>query len=69
MENVLKLTENIIECPNCHYILTNNEFACPTCNFDLTVRDNICIADLFKPEDIEMMRSVEGNRTSLPESK
>ncbi len=60
MENVFKSTGNIIECPNCHYILTNNEFACPTCNFGLIVRDNINIEDIFKSEDIEAMRSVEG---------
>lgn len=59
MENVLKSTENITECPNCHYILTNNEFACPTCNFHLIVRDNISIEAIFKLEDIEAMRSVE----------
>ncbi len=60
MEKVSKPTEIITECPNCHYILSNNEFSCPTCNFDLIVRDNICIEDIFKLEDIEATRSVEG---------
>ncbi len=60
MENVLKSTEIIIECPNCHYILSNNEFSCPTCNFDLIVRDNISIEDIFKLKDTEATRSVEG---------
>ncbi len=60
MENVLKSTGNIMECPNCHYILTNNEFTCPTCNFDLIIRDNISIEDIFKLKDIKVMGSVEG---------
>jgi hypothetical protein len=45
MENALKATKNMIECPNCHFVLDYDESLCSECKFDLVVKDYIKIED------------------------
>jgi hypothetical protein len=48
LENTLKAAKDLIECPNCHFILDCDESVCSECNFDLIVKNNIKIEDEMK---------------------
>ena len=46
MENASKTTtKDMIECPNCHFILDYNESLCSECKFDLMVKNNVKIEE------------------------